>query len=78
MGRLPKRLTDNLPDLPSEFVEWMLEKGIRVESLSEIAEQLEEWKKERGDAQERPHNRGTPRSQDEENRKATVVESGHT
>ena len=48
MGRLPKRLTDNLPDLPEEFVEWLLENGIRVESLSELAERFEEWQTQRG------------------------------
>lgn len=47
MGRLPKRLTDNLPDLPDEFVEWMQANGIRVESLSELAEQYEEWQRQR-------------------------------
>ena len=47
MDRLPKRLTNNLPDLPEEFVEWLLENGIRVESLSELAEQFEEWQRQR-------------------------------
>ena len=43
--RFRKWLTDNLPDLPDEFVEWILEKGIREESLSEIAERFEEWQR---------------------------------
>lgn len=47
MSRLPKRLTDNLPDLPGEFVEWLLENGIQVKSLSELAEQFEEWQRQR-------------------------------
>ena len=47
MGRLPKRLTDSLPPLPGEFVEWLRQKGKRVLSLSEIVEQFEEWQRER-------------------------------
>ena len=49
MGRLPKRLTDNLPDLPGEFVEWLRGKGKQVLSLSELVEEFEEWKRKEGD-----------------------------